>query len=136
MLEVLVVLVILSLVGTVTALGLPNARDRVRLTQVGAWLDSMLADLRGQARREGRMRWVEFDMEARRYRVSDAAWRALPPDVALSFEHRRPATGSTPVIAFLPDGTGSEVVITMQAGAYSSVRHIGWLTGLIRRANH
>lgn len=133
MLEVLVVLAILSLAGMAAALGLPNARDRAKLAQAGAWLENMLADLRGQARREGRMHWVEFDVSTGRYHLQDTAWRALPSGATWALTHGRQADAS-PLITFLPDGTGSGAEISIRVGAYSSIRRVEWLTGSIRHA--
>lgn len=135
LLEMLVVLTILSLIGTATAIGLPSARDRIRFAQAGAWLDNMLTNLRGQARRESRMTWVEFDPDAGRYRLAHAEWRALPPGVTWVVKSDRLPIVAYPTVTFLPDGTGPGAAITIRAGGYSSVHRVEWLTGLIRHAH-
>jgi len=134
LLEVLIVLTVLSLVGTAMALGLPNVRDRIRVVQAAAWLDSMLADLRGQARRESRSTWIDFDATAGRYRLREGEWRALPPGVTWAVETGRDSIAEARTVVFLPDGTGSGMTMTIRAGAYSSVHQVEWLTGAIQHA--
>jgi general secretion pathway protein H len=134
LLEVLVVMAILSLVGTAAALWLPGARDRARLVQAGIWLDGLLTDLRGQARREGRIRSVVFDLGAGRYRVSGGAWRDLPAGMVLSLEEAGHKGRPASTITFLPDGTGSAAVIALRAGSSASMRRIDLLTGSIGHA--
>lgn len=130
LLEVLIVLMILSLVATAGTVAVPNTRERIRLAQADAWLDNMLADLRRQARRQGRSHWVEFDGKTSRYRRMDAAWRPLPSGVTWSFEPHERTNGAKPVVFFLPDGTGSGALIHMSAGASSSARRVEWITGM------
>jgi prepilin-type N-terminal cleavage/methylation domain-containing protein len=134
LLEVLVALVILSLVGTAAALGLPGARHRTKLAQTEAWLETVLADLRGRARREGRTLTAEFDLMTGRYRVSDTGWRELPSGVAWSINETGQTGTSAPKVTFLPDGTASGAVVAFRVGAYSSSRRLGPMTGSISHA--
>lgn len=135
LLEVLIVVMILSLVGTAAALILPNASDRARLNRAETWLDSALAEARGRARREGRAYAIEFDLSGRRYRRTGAAWQALPSGVAWAVEGGRRTTDGTTLLTFLSDGTGSGAVFSMRAGSVGATRRIDRLTGTIRYAD-
>lgn len=136
LLEVLIVLTVLSLAGTATVLGVGNARDRIMFVRAGAWLDSTLSSLRGQARREGRMTWVDFDLAARRYRLPEGQWLGLPSGVTWEMTPEPDPSADIRTVAFLPDGTASGAALTIRAGGYASVHRVDWLTGSIRHAHH
>lgn len=134
LLEVLIVLTILSLVGMAAALGSPHVRDRTKLVQAGAWLESTLINLRSQARREGRMTWANFHLAEGRYRLSDGGWHALPLDITWGIEAGHGPLATVQTVTFLPDGSGSGATFTIRMGVYSSVYQVDWLTGAIRHA--
>lgn len=136
LLEVLVVLTVLSVAGTAAALGLPSVRDRIRFVQADAWLDSTLTNLRGQARREGRMTWVDFDPAGGRYRLPEGGWRTLPLGITWGVESGHGSIAAARTVTFLPDGTGSGATFTIRIGVYSSIHRVDWLTGSIRHAHH
>lgn len=134
LLEALVVLVVLSLVGTAVALNLSSARERIRYTQAGSWLESAVSHWREQARREGRTIFVEFDPAAGRYRISGDEWRVLPPGVTWTIETAGQPGARNARLVFLPDGTGPGATITIRTGTYSSLYQIEQLTGTLRHA--
>lgn len=124
-------LTILSLISTSLAFRLPNVRDRVSLAQADAWLETTLIKVRGQARHDGRARSVEFDWATKRYRLSDAVWRALPSGVEWTLGSGQQATGARSIVTFLPDGSGPGATLVMRAGSLSSTYRVNWLTGSI-----
>lgn len=130
-LEVLLVLTILSLVGTVVAFSVPSIRDRSRLTQTETWLENLLADVRGSARRQGRTLWLEFDTMTNRYRHPITGWRALPAGTTWSFEPTTQGHNDKLILAFLPDGSGSEALIKITSGPYTSILRVEQLSGTI-----
>lgn len=136
LLEVLVVLVILSLVGTAAALGLPNVRDRSKVMEASVWLNSTIVNLRTRARHEGRMTWLELSPVAGSYRLQQEGWRRLPAGVTWEVEIERYSDEVTGVVVFLPDGTGSGAAFTIRSGDYSAVHRIERFTGAIRHVLH
>jgi prepilin-type N-terminal cleavage/methylation domain-containing protein len=130
-LEMLVVLMIISLVATGANFRISNAFDRIALARAETWLDSTLVELRRDSRREGRPRTVLIDPRTGRYRISDAEWRSLPPDVAWSFEDVSGQAALTPSVTFLPDGSTSGATILVHAGALAAMRRVDQLSGTI-----
>lgn len=134
LLEILVVLVILSLASTTLGLGIPSARERTQLASAGAQLDATLLEARSQARREGAIRTVVFDLSARRYRIGEKGdWHVLPNGVEMSVVSARELGAlTTAAVAFLPDGTSSGADITLAVAGLTTSRRVEWLTGRLR----
>jgi len=138
LLEVLVVLVILALAGTIVGLSAPNAQLRVKLAEAETILDATLAQARTEARRTGEPRFVIFDLD--RQRISQQGlikWANFPPGVELSVTTARElGSPRQPVIAYLPDGTSSGGEIIIEVETARRIRRIEWLTGQVRDSLH
>jgi general secretion pathway protein H len=134
LLEVLIVVVVLSLAASVVGFALPDVQTRVRLSETGAKVESLLLAARAEARRASAIRWVVFDLDARRYHVDGSdQWNDLPLGLELSVTSARElGSPRQPVIAFLPDGTSSGGVITLRGSGGVVTRRVEWLTGAVR----
>lgn len=135
LLEALVVLMILSLAGMTLGLSIPGTRERVQVAAVGARLEVTLLEARAQARREGTIRSVVFDLQTRRYRIDETGdWQVLPSNLEMSvISARELGESDRAAVAFLPDGTSSGADITLTMGEQQISRRVEWLTGRIRR---
>jgi general secretion pathway protein H len=127
-------LVVLTIIGLVAALGFPALRrppDSLRLEAATRTLASALRLSRAQAIARNADVAVTIDTDRRMFESSAVRATALDPDISLKMifaatERRGRAAGA---IRFFPDGssTGGDIVLIL--GARQARISVNWLTG-------
>ena len=131
-------LVVLSIAAGLAAMAIPLGRAALpglslRAAAEGVATEARLA--RSEAIRRGYEGWIEFDLEAGRYRRAGGDWRTVPTEfgfgVSVAEESRGGPVGR---IRFLPDGgsTGGRALLTSPDAGYAV--SVDWLTGAVALA--
>jgi general secretion pathway protein H len=137
LLELLVVMVILTIVSTVTAVrfsgGIENARLRAETRQ----LIALLRAARIEAMVSSSVTGIDSDTADTGYLSYPAQQRIeLPEGIAIDIASTATATGATQqAIRFYPDGSSSGGDIQLSSAAGSFAITVGWLTGEVSLAN-
>jgi type II secretion system protein H len=131
-------LVVLAIMGILTAMALPVYKGVVARLRLTAARQELAEDLRG-ARREAMTEKttvpVAFDIRHSAY-VIDHQKHVLSARLSVSAADGpgRPDDAS-PVARFYPDGSADPVTIVLSDGGRQKVVHVGWLTGQVKLAD-
>jgi general secretion pathway protein H len=137
-LELLIVLAIMGLIGSLLVGARPSTSARVNGRAAAETLASVLREARSEAILQGRTTAVEIDTERRTYRIGSAGDRPLPDGVRISLLTNRGDVidGSQGRIRFTPDGrsTGGRIDVVTPSG--KTEVGIDWLSGRVSIVDH
>jgi general secretion pathway protein H len=134
--SLLEMLVGLAIIAVLLALSVPRFDRPAGAIEIRSFAITLASDLRAtraMAISRGQTVDVEFDIEARRYRVLNvrSIWQPVPPKLTLLFETARQVTrlDGGPVIRFFADGTSTGGTVNLVAGDRRIGVRVEWLTG-------
>jgi len=125
LLELLVVLLIASAMAAIAAPGFEQLLSRVRFTQQGNQLVSLLQQQALQARHSGQDR--QLTIEADQIRHNQLPLHQLPTGITLRWQPEQPGAA----LIFFRDGSNSGGQLYLSQGAQQQLISLHWLTGEI-----
>ena len=131
LLELLVVMVILTIVATVTAVKFSGGIDNARLRAETRQMIALLRAARIEAMVSSTVTGIDGDPHDSAFLSFPAEQRyQLPEGVAIDIASQSTTTGATQrAIRFYPDGSSSGGDIQLSSAAGSFAIAVGWLTG-------
>lgn len=132
--EILVVLALVAIGITATAIAVNQSLDSTRIKAAGHDLVAALRYTRGQAIVTREQQTLEVDVEARSYTAPERATVELPKgmEMRLLTAAEEQTGDSTGRIRFYPDGSSTGGRIKLKRGGRAWDVEIAWLTGEVR----
>lgn len=137
LLELLVVMVILTVVATVTAVRFSGGIDQARLRAESRQLVALLRAARTEAMVSSTVTGIDSDTHDTSYLSYPALQRIeLPEGIAIDIASQAVSSGAAQnAIRFYPDGSSSGGDIQLSSPAGSFAITVGWLTGEVSLAD-
>lgn len=137
LLELLVVMVILTVVATVTAVRFSGGIDQARLRAESRQLVALLRAARTEAMVSSTVTGIDSDTHDTSYLSYPAQQRIeLPEGIAIDIASQAVSSGAAQnAIRFYPDGSSSGGDIQLSSPAGSFAITVGWLTGEVSLAD-
>ncbi|MHC1480702.1 GspH/FimT family protein [Frateuria aurantia] len=133
LLETLLVVLLLGLMATLTAVSVQRGLVGARGQAAAVELVSALRRTRMQAMMAGRAVDFQLELAAPDYRIGTGEIQRLPPGLELAIRYAHDltplSTGTMGVIRFFPDGSSSGGRITVRQGGRQWQLDVSWLTG-------
>jgi len=134
LLEILLVVTLIAVVGTVTAVNLSGAMDGLRLRSAAREISNELRHARARAIASGQVQRFEMDMAARTWTVDGGRQGRWPDMLEVRLTAARelqPATG-VGAIVFFADGASSGGRIELSRDGAMMQIDVAWLSGQVR----
>ncbi len=133
LIELLVVMAVMALVLLVVPPMFSGSLSRAELGSAAREVAAGLREARSQAIRRNREVAFTVDVDARRYRIDDAAVRQLPtgPDLSLFTARSEQLDEVSGSIRFFPDGSSTGGRVTLGGDARKYHVEVDWLTGRV-----
>ncbi len=135
LLEMLLVLMLIGLMATMTAVSMRRGLAGARIQAAAGQLAAALRDSRLQAVAGGRSVDFMLDLDRRRYGIGSRTTTGLPAGLSLSMRYAVVTTRGLPGhqgrIRFFPDGSSSGGLIVLRQGRRQWQVDVSWLTGTV-----
>lgn len=137
LLELVIVLALVALAGGIALPRLKGPPDRLRLQAAASEIGQRLRSVRAAAIASGFDQTLTLDGRTHTFRTSlDPRPHAIGAGITIAVDG--PAveqpTAETRTIRFRPDGSASDVRMTLKLGALAADVTVEWITGLARTA--
>ncbi|TAA10054.1 type II secretion system protein GspH [Pseudoxanthomonas winnipegensis] len=134
LIEVLVVIALIALIGTLTAVAMSGGLQGLRLRGATREVAAQLRFTRAQAIATGQPQRFTIDPAAHRYSAPGKREGRLPEQLGVRFYGARQAAAQPGqgAIVFYPDGASTGGQLELVAGQATRRLSVAWLTGEVR----